>query len=265
MPMRPTPELTFVLAIAISEYQAEVLKPIPACKTDIRLIEDWFSEGIGLPKRNIRVLTDANATVANIRASFEDHLVANAWQQRQRGNAGDSHFVFYFAGHSSKFRVRDVITGPHYIVDSLPAYDSRVAGETDIFRPTIAGWFQELATVTENVDIIMDCCRTDWTELECRVLLANGAPLSDVPVDCSTRPAGVTENATAGALTGALIRNLKQARQKPATTWSSLYDQILETIRVGDVSQTPVLRGPARDGDLSAWIGRGVSRRPDSS
>ncbi|KAK0212903.1 caspase domain-containing protein, partial [Desarmillaria ectypa] len=85
----------FALVIGIDKYKSGSIWDLDSCVSDARRMNRWLMSDLGVPKENICLLIDAEATKAGIETTFLSHLVNNP--SIQRGDA----ILIYFAGHGS--------------------------------------------------------------------------------------------------------------------------------------------------------------------
>lgn len=89
---RPSSAQTYGVFVGISDYAGR-LGDLPYTANDPQRIVDGLVERTGMPADNAVVLTDAEATLENVRAAFE--------ALRERVGPSDT-FVFFFSGHGAR-------------------------------------------------------------------------------------------------------------------------------------------------------------------
>ncbi|KAK0241851.1 caspase domain-containing protein [Armillaria nabsnona] len=89
------PGQMFALIVGIDKYKSGSIWDLDSCVSDARRMNRWLMGDLRVPKENIRLLLDTEATKAGIETAFLSHLVNNP--SIQRGDA----ILIYFAGHGS--------------------------------------------------------------------------------------------------------------------------------------------------------------------
>ncbi|KAF8070685.1 caspase domain-containing protein [Lyophyllum atratum] len=152
----------FALIIGIDHYQSGGIWDLTSCVEDAKRIKRFLIDGINVPKDQICLLLDRQATKRAIEDSFMEHLVNNTAISR-----GDA-IVIYFAGHGSVLPApREWFQGDAHSVtgnvEVLCPYDhdtrqleGRIAGISD---RSMHALLQELAQAKgDNITLITDCC-----------------------------------------------------------------------------------------------------------
>lgn len=105
---------TYALVIGISQYREEVIPKVPYAVKDAEEIAQLLETQGGIPKTNIKLLTDAKATIGDLRSHFGDWL-------RMRVKP-DSTVYVYYSGHGTP----NPKTGETYLVpwDGHPDFPS---------------------------------------------------------------------------------------------------------------------------------------------
>ena len=143
----------FALLVGINAYSDG--NALNGCVTDVRSMALLLEHRYGFDSKNIKLLTDAQATRQGILSAFETHLIAQA-------RPGDV-VVFHFSGHGS--RVFDADPNPGSMVNNqgvngviLP-YDF-AQGEPDSLRCIMGHTLFLLTSAlkTENVTVLLDSC-----------------------------------------------------------------------------------------------------------
>jgi hypothetical protein len=141
------------LLVGIADYQSLAASPagkggathLKGPLNDVRLIKNSLISYYDFSERDIKVLTNAEATRNNIESTFKQWLI----QETQKGDL----VVFYFAGHGS--RVPYFKEGEYAQV--LLPYDTVLAGGRNIiFNDELSSWVRKLEGRTAV--IILDCC-----------------------------------------------------------------------------------------------------------
>ncbi|KAF5380613.1 hypothetical protein D9615_004635 [Tricholomella constricta] len=152
----------FALIIGIDHYQSGGIWDLNSCVADAKRLRRFLIEDLNIPRDQICLLLDHQATKQAIEDSFMTHLVNNAAVDR-----GDA-IVIYFAGHGSVIPApKDWFQGVAYSVtgnvEVLCPYDhdtkqlrGRIAGISD---RSMHALIRELAQAKgDNITFIADCC-----------------------------------------------------------------------------------------------------------
>ncbi|MCT7951914.1 caspase family protein [Ancylothrix sp. C2] len=91
-----TPKRKLALLVGVNQYGGGSL-PLLGCLTDVELQRELLLYRFGFQNADILTLTDSQATAANIRAAFIDHLV----EQARPGDA----VVFHFSGYGRRMEI----------------------------------------------------------------------------------------------------------------------------------------------------------------
>jgi hypothetical protein len=82
-------EKSAALIIGISDYQSDKIDDLKYAKKDAEIVKEYFNGVLGIPEKNIKILSDSEATTTKIKTLVEKWLAK-----------GDYEFIaFYFAGH----------------------------------------------------------------------------------------------------------------------------------------------------------------------
>ncbi|KAI0766506.1 hypothetical protein BC629DRAFT_890682 [Irpex lacteus] len=148
----------FALIIGIDEYKSGNVWNLESCVDDAQCIRQWLSHDLHVPRNQIQLLTNSQATKRAIEDAFMAHLVNNIDIDR------DDAILIYFAGHgSSVHSPRGWYTDGMKDVEVLCPYDhdcksleGRVAGISD---RSFHAMLRDLAEVKgNNITVILDCC-----------------------------------------------------------------------------------------------------------
>ncbi|KAF7344020.1 hypothetical protein MVEN_01691400 [Mycena venus] len=106
MQTTPNPECrVFALIIGIDRYANSDLAPLKGCVNDAQAFRDYLSGSLLVPntENHIKMLTNEQATRAQILKTFDEHLMKNIRIRDvdSTGSAGDT-IIFFFAGHGSR-------------------------------------------------------------------------------------------------------------------------------------------------------------------
>lgn len=152
-----TPRI-FALLIGVDDYKSGRIWNLEACAHDALRIKQWLTQDLQVPKENIAILLNQEATKRRIEDTFMSHLVSNPAIAE-----GDA-LIIYFAGHGSTLRTPpDWCEGKPPSVQVLCPYDhdtkgpeGRVAGISD--RSLLAMLSELSAVKGDNITLILDCC-----------------------------------------------------------------------------------------------------------
>lgn len=150
----------FALIIGIDSYKSGTIWNLLSCVEDAKRIKHWLVNDLNVPRDQIRLLLDSQASKEGIENNFMEHFTNNAAIE-----PGDA-MLLYFAGHGS------VITAPVDWFHTGPAtgnaevlcpYDhdtkqgaGRIAGISD---RSLDAMIYELSKVKgNNITFIADCC-----------------------------------------------------------------------------------------------------------
>jgi len=150
----------FALIIGIDSYKSGSIWNLHGCVEDAKKIKRWLTDNLNVPKDQICLLLDKQATKQNIEEYFMQHLVANPCIEK-----GDA-ILIYFAGHGSSLRAP---TDWHQrgskvaTVQLLCPYDhdtkssgGRISGISD--RSFHAMINDLSASKGDNITLFLDCC-----------------------------------------------------------------------------------------------------------
>ncbi|KAF8813856.1 hypothetical protein BYT27DRAFT_7157812 [Phlegmacium glaucopus] len=150
----------FALVIGIDDYKSGNIWNLHSCVEDAKRMKRWLIDGLNVPKDQIRLLLNSQATKQTIEDSFMEHLVNNAAIEK------DDAIIVYFAGHgSSLVAPRDWFQEADNTaeVQVICPYDhdttttqGRIAGISE--RSLHALIDDVSSTKGNNVTLILDCC-----------------------------------------------------------------------------------------------------------
>jgi hypothetical protein len=161
----------FALLIGIDNYKSGHIWNLDYSRDDAKRIKSWLVDDLCVPRDQIRMLLDGEATKYSIENTFTTHLVDNP--NIQRGDA----MLVYFAGHGSTVAApRDWFSGVSRPsnVEVLCPYDhdtktpdGRVAGISDRSMRTL---ISDLCKAKgDNITLILDCCFSpQWSRANVR-------------------------------------------------------------------------------------------------
>ena len=145
--------------LGIDNYQSGNTWNLESCVDDARSVRRWLSNDLHVPREQICMLTDAEATKRAIEDNFMSHLVNNPAIEN-----GDAILV-YFAGHGSSVRPPRGWNNMTRAVEVLCPYDhdskspeGRIAGISD---RSFHAMLRDLSKAKgDNITVILDCCFT---------------------------------------------------------------------------------------------------------
>ncbi|TFK44336.1 hypothetical protein BDQ12DRAFT_11332 [Crucibulum laeve] len=151
----------FALIIGIDSYKAGAIWNLNSCVDDAQNMRRWLTEDLSVPRDQIRLLLDSDASKQRIEDTFMDHLVNNPAIER-----GDA-IIIYFAGHGSTLPApNDWYQGesPPTTVPVLCTYDHDterpgqgiIAGISDRSMHAMINDLSKLKG--DNITFILDCC-----------------------------------------------------------------------------------------------------------
>lgn len=143
----------WALLIGIDKYEQPHVPDLRGCVNDVLAVKRLLTDRFQVPEANIKVLTDENATRANILDAFERHVIAGA-------QTGDRVFIHY-SGHGSQMKDvhGDEIDGKD---ETIVPHDSRdpQGNVFDITDDEIYDLLQRLKEKTDDIVIVFDCCHS---------------------------------------------------------------------------------------------------------
>jgi hypothetical protein len=106
----------FALIVGISKYREEAIPAVKYASRDAEIVAKYLENVGGIPRNNIKLLTDASATKSDLEAYIEDWLV--------RRVSKDSVVFIYYAGHGAP----DIESKEAYIVpyEGHPDFPSKL-------------------------------------------------------------------------------------------------------------------------------------------
>ena len=152
----------FALIIGIDSYKSGGIWNLHGCVEDAKNVRHWLTDSLNVPRDQICLLLDNQATKQSIEESFMQHLLANAFIEK-----GDPIFI-YFAGHGSSLRAPNdwhQRGSKLATVQLLCPYDhdtksphGRISGISD--RSFHAMMNDLSASKGDNITVFIDCCFT---------------------------------------------------------------------------------------------------------
>jgi hypothetical protein len=150
----------FALIIGIDNYKSGSIWNLHGCVEDAKKIKHWLTDNLNVPKDQICLLLDKQATKHNIEEHFMRHLVANPCIEK-----GDA-ILIYFAGHGSSLhapadwhqrgcKAATVQLLCPYDHDTKSSY-GRISGISD--RSFHAMMNDLSVSKGDNITVLLDCC-----------------------------------------------------------------------------------------------------------
>jgi Caspase domain len=283
--------------IGINEYRDEVVarNNLRGCVNDVEAMRIFLINQLGIPGDHIVVLTNQQATRANIIRTFQSFLIDN-----QAIDYGDQ-ILFHFSGHGSQMPDPTGLEPDGYN-ETLVAHDSRTPDVFDIPDKTLAALLDLLAVRKgKRITVILDCCHSGSGTRRVEVPGMPVArftppeerfPPSDLDIDIlsatSTRQAGLRSWASDelpyillascrdrevsyeymgrsedgkgswyGALSYFTLHNLRQ--MVPGTTYKELHERVAARVNAIYRGQMPQCEG---DREREVFGGAHVQRDP---
>ncbi|KAI0786679.1 hypothetical protein C8Q75DRAFT_808204 [Abortiporus biennis] len=150
----------FALIIGINNYKSGNIWDLETCVDDANNIKHWLTHDLHVPRDQVKLLLNKQATKLAIEDAIMGHLVNNPDIEK-----GDAIFI-YFAGHGSTIHApKGWFNDGHRDVEVLCPYDhdtknpeGRVAGISD---RSLAEMLKDLfETKGGNITLMLDCCFT---------------------------------------------------------------------------------------------------------
>jgi len=152
----------FALLIGVDQYKSGALWNLESCVEDAKNVQRWLLKDLNVPKDQLCVLLDKDATKDNIERCFLNHLIQNTMIQR------DDAIIIYFAGHGSTVPVpanwfhKGSVSGT---AEVLCSYDSGHGGVAGISDRSFHGMLHDLSQAKgDNITVILDSC---FSPLQC--------------------------------------------------------------------------------------------------
>ncbi|RPI25578.1 MAG: hypothetical protein EHM61_14025 [Acidobacteria bacterium] len=144
----------WALIVGIDKYISPTVRSLSGCRNDAEALRLFLLEYLNVPQRQIRVLTNAQATRSAILGSFAEFLIDN--DEIQRG----SQILIHYSGHGSQMP-NTTGTEPDGRDETIVPHDSRVGDVFDIPDKTLAQVIKRLSERRgDNITVILDCCHS---------------------------------------------------------------------------------------------------------
>lgn len=140
----------YALLVGINDYPPGE-RSLQGCVNDIENVRHYLTEGFADPA--IEVLTNGDATYANVIRTFRAHL----------GRAGkDDVALFHYCGHGARSRAAAEFLqfDPDKRDEGLVCVDSRVGDNYDLADKELAIMIAEIAHNDPHIAIVLDCCHS---------------------------------------------------------------------------------------------------------
>ncbi|MCP4701700.1 MAG: SUMF1/EgtB/PvdO family nonheme iron enzyme [Gammaproteobacteria bacterium] len=157
-PPNPLKSNFYALLAGINDYASPDVSSLNGCVNDVNIFADLLRKKFDVPEKGLKILINEQATHANIKAAFREHLTGTAkiWSEAGKNYPAPA-FLFYFSGHGSQ-AVNPTGSNPDGMDSTIVPWDSRTDGVYDIKDWEINAMLDELASYgTDNVTVIMDC------------------------------------------------------------------------------------------------------------
>lgn len=154
---RPT---MYALLVGINRYASSDVPDLGGCVNDVDAMEQLLHDKFSVASKNIKKLTNDQATYQAIQEAFREHLTsqARAWAEAGKEGAAPA-FLFHYSGHGSQ-APDETGTEPDGLDETIVPHDSRIEGVYDIKDWELGQWLHELNKYSDNVTVILDCCHS---------------------------------------------------------------------------------------------------------
>lgn len=146
------------LLIAIDQYApASQVPPLSGCRNDVAAVKKFllehYHDQIPDEENHIRVLTNEQATRANVIAAFREHLCL--------AGSGDT-VLIYYSGHGSQNITASEFQPfvPDMQEEGWVLYDSRLPGSYDLADKEIALLLEKIGGRNPDIIVIADSCHS---------------------------------------------------------------------------------------------------------
>lgn len=139
------------LIIGVGDYQSPGINDLKGPPNDAQHIYDLLTGLYGFPKNNVCLLTNAQATTAQVLERFESRLV-------KRAQAKDP-VVFYFAGHGSQITDKNG-DEPDEFDETLLPQDARMPGVPTLTDDQFNGMLARLYAKSRALTVVVDACNS---------------------------------------------------------------------------------------------------------
>lgn len=144
----------FALLVGIDKYRYSKKAHFPdlkGCVNDVTVMKELLVHKYGFEPRNVKLLTDFQATHAAIIQAIKEHLLAQV--------RADDIVVFEYSGHGSQVANPTKING--YDETIVPTDSRDPDGKVfDITGDEMNALLRSIGAITKNITIIMDSCHS---------------------------------------------------------------------------------------------------------
>jgi hypothetical protein len=141
----------WALLVGANEYANPSIPRLSGCVPDVRAVEAFLRQQLGIPAGQIKLLTDAQATYQAVIDGFEGFLAA--------APPGDQVLV-YFSCHGSQAPAVDPSIEPDGLDETLVLYDSRTPGVYDLLDKELGYLLSRVVQRGLNVSVFLDACHS---------------------------------------------------------------------------------------------------------
>lgn len=232
-PESPDPGHIYALLIGIDHYADPALQVYRGCVNDVDAMRSFLTERLKVSASNILLLTNAEATRANILSAWKEHL--------GQARTGDQVF-FHFSGNGTQSANTDPYeTGTR--TQTLLTYDSRSDDRAhDLLDRELAKLAEEIEKQGAGLSIFLDTCHAGdgfhGGNADANYVLLASCRENELSYEMRDPQSGRWHGAASYFLLQAL------ANINPSTTWADLYDFIYANVKMNYHKQTPQLIGP---------------------
>lgn len=150
----------YALLVGINRYASPTVPDLGGSVNDVAALAELLRTRFGVAADQIHLLTDEQATLAAVRAAFQQHLLAPARAWAATGAVGaPPALLFHFSGHGSQ-APDPTHTEPDGLDETLVCHDSRLPDHYDLKDWELGLLLDEAAQFTHNITVILDCCHS---------------------------------------------------------------------------------------------------------
>jgi hypothetical protein len=147
------PGRVYALLVGVTAYEAPI-EPLDGCLNDVDLLHDYLRRHVEPASLAVEILTNAEATRANVIARLRSHL--------GQARAGDV-ALFQFCGHGARWATSAAFAASSFDGrdEGLVCHDSRRGpGGYDLADKELAVLIAELAAQEAHTVVLLDCCHS---------------------------------------------------------------------------------------------------------
>ena len=150
----------YALLVGINHYASPNVPDLGGSENDIAAMAQLLTQRFAVPSTQIQTLTNADATLAAVKAAFAAYLIAPARQWAETGRQGEPPaLLFHFSGHGSQ-APDPTGTEADGLDETLVCHDSRLPDHYDLKDWELGLLLDEAARYTHNITVILDCCHS---------------------------------------------------------------------------------------------------------